>query len=299
MVSGLRRNDEYVTDPQIDWQYSKSGIVNHFAAAWPGSNSRGRFARVVMRMRSRKIDYTLRESHRAKRVLLKVGVNGLEIVVPKRFGKRRLPGILEANREWIERELQKVKESPSLVAPECIDLSAIDERWQVNYQSPPTSDGRFSVEETASGRLLVDGRFSVKENASNRLLVRGDVNDVRGVSSVLTQWLHLKAHAHLVPWLREVSQEVDLPFKKATVRGQTTRWASCSKSGNISINRNLLFLPEHLVRHVFLHELCHVKELNHSADFWRLLSSFEGDCKSLEAEVRKANRYVPPWVSLR
>lgn len=229
------------------------------------------------------IDYTLRESHRAKRVILKVGVDGLEVVVPWRFGKRRLPGILEANREWIEKELQRIKESPALSVPEHIDLNAIDERWQVNYQIRPTLDGRFSVE----------------ESASNRLLVEGDVDDIRGVSSVLTRWLHLKARAHLVPWLNEISREVDIPFQKATIRGQSTRWASCSKSGNLSLNRSLLLLPKHLVRHVFLHELCHIRELNHSPHFWKLLNQLEPDCKGLEAEVRKANRHVPRWALLR
>ena len=234
-------------------------------------------------MRQGQIDYTLRESLRAKRVILKVGVNGLEVIVPRRFGKRKLPGILEANRKWIEKELQRVSESPSLVAPECINLNAIDERWQVNYLLYPTSDGRISV----------------KEQTSNRLLVEGDVDDVRRVSSIITQWLHLKAHAYLVPWLKEVSREFDIPFQKATVRGQTTRWASCSKLGNISLNRSLLFLPKHLVRHVFLHELCHIRKLNHSPEFWRLLHQLEPACKDLEGEVRKANRHVPQWVSLR
>ena len=240
------------------------------------------FARVVMGMRQTKINYTLRESHRAKRVILKVGINGLAVVVPRRFGKRRLSAIIEANREWIEKELQRVSEAPPLVAPECINLSAINESWHVQYQSHPTSDGRVSV----------------KEHASNRLLLEGDAEDIRGVSSVLTQWLHLKAHAYLVPWLKEVSQLVDISFKGATVRGQTSRWASCSKLGNISINRSLLFLPKHLVRHVFLHELCHIKELNHSPEFWRILRQLEPNCKDLEIEVRKANRHVPRWVSL-
>ena len=234
-------------------------------------------------MRPRKIDYTLRESLRAKRVILKVGVNGLEVVVPRRFSKRKLPEILEANRQWIEKRLQWVKEPPSLIALEGINLNAIDEYWRVDYQSYPTSDGRWSV----------------KEHTLNRLLVDGDVDDVRGVASILTRWLHLKAHAHLVPWLKEVSREVDIPFQKTTVRGQTTRWASCSKIGNISLNRSLLFLPKHLVRHVFLHELCHISELNHSSEFWRLLHQLEPACKDLEFQVRKANRYVPPWVLLR
>ena len=105
-------------------------------------------ARVVMRMRE-KIDYTLRESHRAKRVILRVGVNGLEVVVPRRFGKRRLAAIIETKRDWIEKELQRVKESPSIVAPECINLIAIDELWRVNYRSPPTTDDRYSVQEKA------------------------------------------------------------------------------------------------------------------------------------------------------
>ena len=147
-----------------------------------------------------KVNYTLRGSYRAKKVILKVGSNGLEVVVPKRFGKRRLPGILEGNREWIEKELQRVKESPPLVAPECINLNAIDKRWRVDYQSQPTADGRFSV----------------KEDASNRLLVEGDVDDARGVSSVLTHWLHLKPHAHLVPWLKEVSREVERGWTRYT-----------------------------------------------------------------------------------
>ena len=127
-------------------------------------------------------------------------------------------------------------------------------------------------------------------------MVEGNVDDIRGVSSVLTQWLHLKAHAHLVSWLKEVSLEVDIPFSKSTVRGQVTRWASCSKSGSISLNRSLLFLPIHLVSYVFLHELCHIRVLNHSSDFWRLLHQMDPDYRVREAEVKKAGQYVPQWV---
>ena len=64
-------------------------------------------------MSGTKIEYTLRESHRAKRVILRVGVKGLEVVVPRRFGRRQLPDIIEDHRDWIEKELQRIQESPA------------------------------------------------------------------------------------------------------------------------------------------------------------------------------------------
>ena len=227
-----------------------------------------------------KIEYAIRVSHRAKRVVLKVGANGLEVVIPRRFAKRRLPEIVEANRAWIELELQKVKEAPPPTAPDNIDLGAIGEPWEVKY-APKT-----------------ETRMLAKEDGPLSLRIEGDTEDIFQVSAVLIRWLHLKAHAHLVPWLREVSQEVGIPYGKASVRGQTTRWASCSKSGNISLNRSLLFLPPRLVRHVFLHELCHIKELNHAQEFWSLLEQLEPESKTLESEVRRASRYTPQWLSL-
>ena len=232
--------------------------------------------------RLRKTDYTIRVSQRAKRVILKVsGLNGLEVVVPRGFNTKRLPEILKANENWITNQLQSAKQSSSLTAPEQIELRAIDQRWQV---------------ETQPG---VDSRFLLWEGPSMVIEVQGDVGDVHGLALVLNRWLHVKARAHLVPWLGEVSRQVEIPFKKAAVRGQTTRWASCSALGNISLNRSLLFLPKYLVRHVLLHELCHIKELNHSPNFWRLLQKLEPDCRDLEHQVREAGQYVPQWVQWR
>ena len=233
-------------------------------------------------IRVKPFEYTIRESQRAKRVILKVTErNGLEVVVPRGFNRRRLPEILQSKESWIETQLQRIKEIPAPTAPECIDLRSVDQRWQVCYE----------------GRS--DNRFVLREAAPNVLLVERDAGDVQEIAWVLNAWLRLKAQACLVPWLREVSGEADIPFNKAGVRGQTTRWASCSELGNISLNRSLLFLPKHLVRHVFLHELCHIQRLDHSPTFWRLLEKLVPGCKGLEAEVRKADQYIPQWVQSR
>jgi len=229
-----------------------------------------------------KTSYTIRVSHRAKRVILKVSKhNGLEVVVPRGFNSKRLAPILAANQAWITDQLEKAEHRPTLARPEHIDLSAIGQRWEVEY-----STGH-------------DGRLTVQEVSSDVLQVQGDATDVHRIAMALNGWLHTKAHSHLVLWLSEVSRELGIPFKKTTVRGQATRWASCSKLGNISLNRSLLFLPERLVRHVFLHELCHRKQLNHSAAFWQLVQELEPDTKDLERQVRKADCYVPQWALAR
>jgi predicted metal-dependent hydrolase len=225
------------------------------------------------------VDYTLRESRRAKRVILNISVrSGLEIVVPRGFDHRRLPGIIDSKRAWIERTLKGAEETRKSLTPFHIPLRAVGKEWEVQYHPS----------EQAS--------VSAREAADNLILVRGDVSDVYGGAAALKRWLHRKAIAQLIPWLRSVSTESEIQFKSAMVRGQRTRWASCSSRQTVSLNRNLLFLPDHLVRHVFLHELCHTEHLNHSPRFWQFLQRLEPDYKSLEAELKSAGDYVPAWA---
>jgi hypothetical protein len=100
----------------------------------------------------------------------------------------------------------------------------------------------------------------------------------------------------LIPWLRQTSQEIKLPFNRAAVRGQKTLWASCSSKSNISLNFKLLFLPPHLVRYVFIHELCHTIHLNHSRKFWALVAEKEPNYRQYDAELNKAWVYIPEWL---
>ena len=228
------------------------------------------------------VQYTSRESRRAKRVILKISVTrGLEVVLPHGYDKRRLPNVLESKKDWIERNLKRVSETRKLLVPGEIDLQAIGLKWQVSYQQDPES------------------KLNAREMDDQTIRIQGDKSDVYGVAEVLRKWLHLKARAHLTPWLHDVSDEIGVSFQKTTIRGQATRWASCSQRKTISLNRTLLFLPRNLVRHVFLHELCHLQHLNHSPTFWSVLGDLEPSYKDMEAEIKRADRFVPTWAHPR
>jgi predicted metal-dependent hydrolase len=59
---------------------------------------------------------------------------------------------------------------------------------------------------------------------------------------------------------------------KITIRNQVSRWGSCSSKGNLNFNCLLMLTPPDVIDYVVVHELCHRKELNHSAKFWSEVS---------------------------
>lgn len=229
-------------------------------------------------------DYRVRISTRARHLQLKVTATGhVEVVVPRGSDPRAVPLFVAQHRVWLDRTLARVRAErahPELGAgvPSVVDLAAIGERWRIETAASLGSRTRVAVHEAGGGVLKVGGD---QEDATRQLLQR---------------WLTRRARQRLVPWLGQVSEECGLAFARASVRAQRTRWGSCSSRDTISINRSLLFLPPHLVRYLFIHELCHTVHRNHSRRYWALVARFEPDCRRLDAELHEAGRLVPLWA---
>ncbi len=76
-------------------------------------------------------------------------------------------------------------------------------------------------------------------------------------------------------------------FTAIRVADQKSRWGSCSSKGTLSFSYKVLFLPEELQDYLVVHELCHLKEMNHSADFWELVSRTIPRFKERRRDLRK------------
>jgi len=116
----------------------------------------------------------------------------------------------------------------------------------------------------------------------------------------LREWTREQARAWLGPMLTDLARKYGFSFASIRVRFQKSRWGSCSNKGGINLNACLVFLPEPLVRYILLHELCHTRQMNHSAAFWQLLLAHDPDARTHDRAMREmAWSYVPDWIYLK
>ena len=226
-------------------------------------------------------DYSVRESRRARQVTIKVSPwSGLEVVVPLGFDRSAIPDIIQSKSNWIAKTLERTRPVEELQRPVSIHLRLLDETWRAEYSLSPSV------------------RLTLSEKEGNLLWLTGPVDDPAMVAAVLNLWLQRRAKDTLVPWLYQLSAELSLPFSRAAVRRQRTKWGSCSAKKSINLNRNLLFLPEAMARYVLVHELCHGRRLDHSKKFWELLETFEPNAHRNAAKLRDPAEFVPHWAQV-
>ncbi len=75
-------------------------------------------------------------------------------------------------------------------------------------------------------------------------------------------------------------------FKNIFIKNTKTRWGSCSKRGNLNFSTRLAGLTERECDYVIVHELCHLKEFNHSPNFWKLVKLVIPEYLDLRASMR-------------
>ncbi len=75
-------------------------------------------------------------------------------------------------------------------------------------------------------------------------------------------------------------------INKINIKNQKTLWGSCSKRGNLNFNYRIVLLPERLADYIIVHELCHLKEFNHSRRFWGLVAEAVPDYVNMRKELK-------------
>jgi len=194
----------------------------------------------------RDIPYTVRRSARARRVRVSVETDGsVEVVLPRRARERDAADAVRELRGWIERRRRALARAAAEVA------------------RPP---GTVPYLGEALTLFPEPGRTRVHRRGDQLLVPGGDARPA------LERFYRRAARAEIQPRLDRASALAGRPYSDLQIRGQRTRWASCSPEGRMSFNWRLLLAPEQVLEYVVWHEVCHLEILDHSPRFWSLLA---------------------------
>jgi hypothetical protein len=201
----------------------------------------------------------------ARRYLLRLRSDGTaRVTIPRGGSAEFARQFVERHAAWLERELQRLQAQPR-------KLSA----WQIGTEILL----RGNAVRIEAG---LNGESGTVRFGGESIRVSDPVDDLRpAIESRLRQL----AARELPPRVLDLAARHGLTVRRITVRNQKSRWGSCSRRGTISLNWRLIQTPAFVSDYICLHELMHLRQMNHSPGFWR-------EVERVCPDYRKAKRWL-------
>ncbi|MBL8893340.1 MAG: M48 family metallopeptidase [Rhizobiales bacterium] len=197
----------------------------------------------------RQIEVKFKRHNRARRLIVRLDRKGgaVTVTVPPRASRKEALAFVDKSRAWIAARLAR--------QPQAVAFAP-------------------GVEIMLRGTLHVithepDRRGLVRIAADpDRIIVPGDVAHLK---RRLTDWLKREAKRDLLEASDHHARAIGVTFSKLSVRDQASRWGSCTADGSLSYSWRLVLAPSHVLDYVAVHEVAHLKHMNHGMRFWRLV----------------------------
>lgn len=198
---------------------------------------------------------------------------GVQVLVPDFISFEDAGRFVRSKKEWIKRQQVKI----------------------AAYESGITLFNKSTVFKTHERTL----RLHTHEKSSIRTTINREYIDVlypgyanirdhriqHAIRIAIVEAWRLEAKKILPPLVEFLAGKYNFHYNRVTIRNNRTRWGSCSRNNNLSLNLHLIRLPGYLCEYVILHELAHTVHKNHRQAFWGLLNKVTGNAKKLDKEL--------------
>lgn len=214
---------------------------------------------------SRRIDYHVVRSAGARKLRVRVGPNGVEVVQPAKRSSEDVCAFLGTNAAWILDQLRRVKRLRGMRRPEQRRAGEIlfrGELTRVRIESEQTRARGNSV-------ALLDGE----------IVIRRGPGSLTPVARSLENWLRKQARTEIEKQLATITARLRHHPRRVYVMAQRTKWGNCSTRRNLSFNWRLILAPNFVLRYLVTHEAAHLAVPDHSTRFWLTVQSF---CPEME-----------------
>lgn len=217
------------------------------------------------------VGFVLRRSRR-KSIGLVINDDGLQVTAPNWVTLAQIDTAVKEKSRWI---LEKLR----LRQARQQQLAMVDTHWKDGARIPYLGR-RIELRLGHAGKTheFCGPRFAPEEGDRLLLALPGDADHARVRDSVHA-WLQSAAQEWFEQRLHHFLSANDLTINRWRLSSASTRWGSCNSDGNIMLNWRLIHFKRDIIDYVIAHEIAHLRQMNHSKDFWRevgrILPGFE------------------------
>ncbi len=209
--------------------------------------------------------YKLRYSRKAKYLRLQINNdNQLEVVLPRRITILEAEKFIREKSNWIRKHLKTSNQQ--------------EEKYYV-FGKEININQSFDF-------FIKKHKVSFK---GDELKIISPYNTKEQLKKIYEEWLKNHARNYLPELVNSLAGKYNFKINKIFIRGQKTRWGSCSSNRNLSFNYKLMMYRKEVIEYVIIHELCHLIEMNHSKKFWDHVGKIIPNYKLLRKELKTNN----------
>jgi predicted metal-dependent hydrolase len=196
------------------------------------------------------------KSRRARQLWMKANVHGINVVVPINCETRDVVSFINSKKNWI------------------LKTTEYYGKFIDDYGQTYVKDSIYFLGTKYKLHIIKDKISSIIISEGLKIVTL-HVLDKRKYSEDIKKWYTNKTAKIVTERLTMINFRLNLQYNKVVIRNQRSRWGSCSKKRNLNFNLFLAAFPPEVIDYVIIHELLHLKELNHSKKFWELVSAID------------------------
>ena len=205
----------------------------------------------------------------------------ITVVAPWHTPEKVVHDFISKNHGWLEKQFAKIDKSKKK-RPEFHYLTGDTFYYfgePVVLEVSPSSAKRPAIK-IRDDKMLITlyGEISLKEG-------------IKTIKKAIADFYRSKAEETIRDRLEHFNEHYGFRYNRVTMRDQKSRWGSCSRLRNLNFNWRLIMAPIEVIDYVVVHELCHLKEMNHSSRFWALVSQVMPEHKKYRKWL-KDNHYM-------
>jgi predicted metal-dependent hydrolase len=207
----------------------------------------------------REVEYRLRLAKSARKLRIRVGVGGVDVIRSEMGDAHDAETFLQANGQWVLAQLDRVSRLQAARRVRRVDAGTMlfrGESMAVIVEETPHPRRSNRVERRNGALAVVTGQGARSTPAKS-----------------LERWLRVEARAAIQEQVGIVAARLDVVPGRLYIMDQRTKWGNCSRLGNLSFNWRLIMAPEHVLRYLVAHEAVHLAVPDHSRKFWLTVQS--------------------------